>query len=92
MEELSLCDFLTSVRSLYLQLSFFKASFLLLIVPPSILCPAWGEGESKMYDRSALLDGHIQIMDYPISETSSGIVPLSDRDDGQTKGSGERKK
>lgn len=45
-----------------------------------------------MYDRKTLLDGHSQIMDYPISETSSGIVLLSDRDDGQTEGRGEREK
>lgn len=61
---------LSAYRSLYLQLSLFKASLLLLIISPSLFSPAWGEGEErKMYTRSTLLNRHSQIIDYPITET-----------------------
>lgn len=59
---LSFCDFHTSLTpslslSPYLQLSLFKASLLPLIIPPSLLPPAWCEGEGrKMYVRSTLLN------------------------------------
>lgn len=98
MEEVSLsllfCDFHTApyllLLSLSLQPSLLMASLFLPIIPLSLLPPALVEGEErKMYDRITLLNRHSQIMDYPISETSGGIVHLNDRGDGWTEESGE---
>lgn len=43
-----------------------------------------------MYNRSVLLSRHSQLMDDPVSETSSGIVLLNDRGDARPKGVKER--